>query len=223
MSKTFASNAGDSGLASFLLLHIAFNVNDGCTPTPHSGMRICNADFDIVTASGAYPAGGNPGAHTWTHGRYFTCPGLSLNTSDTVGPDEIRLDNADLYMSSILIFDITVGVTVEVYQALFPMPITAALPDDVKMRALRVTDTLRLVSDPTKREALVTLAPYRDLQAIVIPRRHWSPQCTFTFKEPASCQYAGGDTSCTRTKNDCVAKGNSIHFGGFETIAGKAP
>lgn len=221
MSKTFAANAGDSGLASFLLLYIAF-------PTP---LRICNADFDIITASGAYPAGGNPGAHTWYHnnvidptGRYFSIPSMSLNSADTVGPDEIHIDNGDNYLSAILFSaGAGVGVEVQVYQALFPMPITSALPDDLKFRLLRVVETVKLVPDPTKREAVLTLAPYRDFQAMVIPRRHLSPQCTFTFKETHSCQYVGADTSCTRTKADCTSKANTAHFGGFETIAGKAP
>ncbi len=41
--------------------------------------------------------------------------------------------------------------------------------------------------------------------------------CRFTFKG-ARCQYAGTATTCNHTLEDCKAKGNEQHFGGFPGI-----
>ena len=50
------------------------------------------------------------------------------------------------------------------------------------------------------------------------PRRIMNMGCSHVFKGKR-CQYTGGDTQCSKTWEDCVAKGNEQHFGGFPWVA----
>lgn len=50
------------------------------------------------------------------------------------------------------------------------------------------------------------------------PRRIMNMGCSHVFKGKR-CQYTGEDTQCSKTWEDCVAKGNEQHFGGFPWVA----
>ena len=52
-----------------------------------------------------------------------------------------------------------------------------------------------------------------------IPLRDYSssicPYATPTLFKKSRCRYAGADSSCTGTYEDCLAKGNAVHWCGF--------
>ena len=52
-----------------------------------------------------------------------------------------------------------------------------------------------------------------------IPLRDYSssicPYATPTLFKKSRCRYAGADPSCTGTFEDCLAKGNAVHWGGW--------
>lgn len=63
------------------------------------------------------------------------------------------------------------------------------------------------------------LLPKTDVLALVIPARAYSRNyCQFKFKDPETCQYAGTETECNKTKNRCKGLGNYSNFGGFPSI-----
>jgi len=61
-----------------------------------------------------------------------------------------------------------------------------------------------------------TLDPVVDLE-VKIPRRRYmdSNSCTFRYKDPETCKYAGALSTCYKNLESCKAHGNSINFGGF--------
>ena len=48
-------------------------------------------------------------------------------------------------------------------------------------------------------------------------RRLFSVRCPFKFKS-RKCGYVGPDKTCNKSYEDCVAKGNSKNFGGFQSL-----
>lgn len=42
------------------------------------------------------------------------------------------------------------------------------------------------------------------------------PKCPYDFKDSETCQYVGALTSCLRTRTDCAAHANLVHFGGAD-------
>jgi len=52
------------------------------------------------------------------------------------------------------------------------------------------------------------------------PRRVMNMGCSHVFKGKR-CQYQGPDTYCSKTWEDCVAKGNEQNFGGFPWVAAR--
>lgn len=54
--------------------------------------------------------------------------------------------------------------------------------------------------------------------AKIIPGETYSALCPLGFKDSV-CQYAGTDVLCSRTPQDCTAKGNMINFAGFPWVA----
>lgn len=51
--------------------------------------------------------------------------------------------------------------------------------------------------------------------------RYLRDHCRWTFKS-AECGYVGAETSCARTRADCMARSNTLRFGGFPGIPGGA-
>lgn len=53
-----------------------------------------------------------------------------------------------------------------------------------------------------------------------IPGRMHQGNCTFVFKNTATCKYAGVATHCDKSYDQCVLYGNTLNFGGFRWIQG---
>jgi hypothetical protein len=214
--KTFASNAADAEIVTFLLLEITW-------PGPNT-TRFCNADLDILTNTGAYSAGGAPGAHAWDHSHPFTVSSLSSQIADSQVSDEITIANADQTFSALLLTGAQpTGSIVKIYEAIFDVATRTVYPDDVKQLSLCRVSSLKLPADDTHRDAKIQLGPYYDFNARVQPAIKLSLKCTDTFKDASTCQYVGSDTTCLRTLIACTAKGNQAHYGGFPTLAAMTP
>jgi hypothetical protein len=65
--------------------------------------------------------------------------------------------------------------------------------------------------------ATIALIPAPDGSRVMVPRRRIVPSCGFVFKS-TECGYAGATTTCAKTYEDCGAKSNTAHFGGFRFI-----
>lgn len=66
--------------------------------------------------------------------------------------------------------------------------------------------------------ATITLGIGLDMLKSYIPaRKILSRFCWWVFKG-SDCQYAGADTQCTRTFEECKKKGNQARFGGFPGV-----
>ena len=61
-----------------------------------------------------------------------------------------------------------------------------------------------------------SLDPVIDLD-IKLPRRRYldSNSCSFRYRDPETCKYAGALPTCYKHLADCKRHGNSINFGGF--------
>lgn len=58
-----------------------------------------------------------------------------------------------------------------------------------------------------------------DLDNVVVPRRYYQREfCSFVFKNADTCKYAGALTTCKKTIEDCITRGNVQNFGGFPLI-----
>jgi hypothetical protein len=217
MAKTFSANASDSELVTFLLLEIQW---------PGGTVRYCNADLDIMTTAGYYPAMSAPfaSAYTWDHSHPFAIASIDSTLVDSQASDTITIANADNLFSGVLFTGAQpTGSVVKIYEALFTLANMNVHPDDVKLLLLCRVAALNLPKDDTHRDAGIALAPYYDFNARVQPATKLSLTCTDTFKDPLTCQYAGGDTSCLRTLIACTAKGNQLNYGGFPTLAAMNP
>lgn len=217
MTMTFASNAADAELVTFLLLELQW---------PGGTVRYCNADLDILTAAGTYPAcpSSFASAYTWDHSHPFAVSGLSSQLVDSQSSDEIVIANADNLLSAVLLTGTQpTNSVVKIYEAIFNIANVTVRPDDVKLLALCRVAALNLPADDTHRDAKIQLGPYFDFNARVLPATKLSITCTDTFKDPKTCQYAGANTSCLRTLIDCTAKGNASNYGGFPTLAAIVP
>lgn len=48
--------------------------------------------------------------------------------------------------------------------------------------------------------------------------RYLKNHCRFKFKDTATCQYAGAETTCNLSLANCKALGNQLHYGGFPGV-----
>ncbi len=66
--------------------------------------------------------------------------------------------------------------------------------------------------------AAITLSSGVDVLALAVPNRKLiSNFCSWVFKD-GNCAYTGSDTVCEKTFDDCKAKSNLTHFGGFPAM-----
>jgi hypothetical protein len=219
MTVSYSANAGDSTKLAFRLIQIDF---------PGGTWRCTDADLPIVTVSGAYPGGGNPGAFTFPAERGFAVEGITAGSALTAASERIVVDNTDNYFSAVAFNASTpVGCVAKVWECLFdPAGVTTNKPQDVKLRLLRRLSTINMRAGDS-RVAEITLDPYIQLQSLVMARRQLGPKCTFVYKDALSCQATGAATSCDHTLNDCSnpnkvsgapAGGNRLNFGGFVMV-----
>lgn len=70
--------------------------------------------------------------------------------------------------------------------------------------------------------AMIALKPFVTLWARATPWAIPSPTCMYPYKDPLTCQYAGsepvGESTCGKTRANCVARGNQARFGGCDLM-----
>ncbi len=88
--------------------------------------------------------------------------------------------------------------------------IDATLPDEKILIFSGIIDRVGLNRDTF----VLTIRERNDYIGEQLPRRTHSRRCMWVFKGN-ECKYAGLDTTCGKTWEDCVAKNNTENFGGF--------
>lgn len=63
------------------------------------------------------------------------------------------------------------------------------------------------------------LDPIIDLEIKLPRRRYMQDSCYFVYKDPDTCRYSGGLTTCAKNLDDCTNHGNEENFGGFPGIS----
>lgn len=59
-----------------------------------------------------------------------------------------------------------------------------------------------------------------DLAAQLPRRRFTTNSCYWKYRDPETCGYLGLESTCGKTFEDCVARGNQRYFGGFPGVSG---
>lgn len=106
------------------------------------------------------------------------------------------------------------GTKVTVWRAWFD-PSTGSLHGSPQMFAGRIDDAT------IGTHARLTLIPHTTPWSHDVPPQSVGPDCFNVFKDPATCQYVGVDTSCLKTFNDCDTRtggSNTVNFNGFRKL-----
>lgn len=123
----------------------------------------------------------------------FEIDNVGLEFSQIVMSQEIRAKDCVIYRAAIGDNLSVIGTT----------PLFMGYTDRVELDALRAR--FDIVNDFIKWNTKT-------------PRRTHSSACTWTFKDPDTCRYTGGQTLCDKSWDDCVTRGNTVNFGGFRWI-----
>ncbi len=78
------------------------------------------------------------------------------------------------------------------------------------------------IVDHDKEIAAFELTSKGAIAGVTVPLRVFRrDQCQYKYKNASTCQYAGGESTCRRTKDACASKDNLLNFGGFPGISSK--
>jgi len=151
----------------------------------------------------------NHGQDLVSNGTTYTAFPLQIDpiSSDKTGIiSEINLTLSNLTEQGTTWFNSTEIRGSEVYIYIIDL----SLPDEQILIFSGMVDRVGLSRDTF----VATVREYNDYIGEQLPRRTHSRRCMWVFKG-AECQYAGTDTTCGKTWEDCVAKNNTENFGGF--------
>lgn len=121
--------------------------------------------------------------------------------------------NVDLTWSAVILGAGARSAVVTVWEGWFDGPSSSASwVDYVQLFNGRISE-----SDLTEDVATLKMLPYTTPWSVNIPGQRFVVTCGLRFKGP-QCQYSGGNTTCNRTYNACLANSNVAHFRGFRFL-----
>lgn len=171
-----------------------------------SGTRyFTDSDIDIVFNDGT----GNQKYLS----RGLTVPNIEYSASPTVDQVSIEFDNVDFEFSKMVLGEEVRGKTVKIYLAnLNKVPQVMSR----SLMFLGIIDTIHV----DRNKATINLLSHMYLWQKQIPKRRHSSRCQWTFKDPLTCKYAGSDTVCDKSWDDCDSsnRNNTANFGGFRWL-----
>jgi hypothetical protein len=168
----------------------------------------------VITPGGA----GRAPAATWTQ-RPFVPQGISSRQGQVLGTANIDIANEDSALSTYLYAATKPnGSFVTLYSAWLGADLNSVISNDEAVLFFGQIDSMDREPSAASRVMSLALGPPRDWKLRNLPRRLISKNCSVDFKG-VLCQYAGADTLCTWTLDDCTTKGNNTNFGGFPWIA----
>lgn len=190
------------------LLEIVFD-----NAIPASNFYFTDIDGDVV-----YDSGAGYGVQNYlSRGIKFNQAKYSL--LPRVDSMTFEIDNVSLEMSSLVQTKDTRGRDCVIYRAAFghtshstnknPFGVIAAVPMFVGL-----LDTVNINGMKAEFQVLSQMVRWN----MPTPRRKHGSRCWWTFKDPATCKYAGGLSSCDKTWGQCTTRGNTANYGGFRWL-----
>lgn len=173
-------------------------------PSPTGTLRYTNK-------AGGFVGDIDGSSQTWTE--YDVRVGeINQTQQRTLDVSWIDLANLNNVWSNLVLNTGIEGRPVTVYQAWFD-------PDtDAKLGQFSPYPGRIDRASYSKGRIKIAIAPEKSGFSQMFPARVISPICGYIFKDTATCQYVGADTTCDHTRTACSLKSNLAHFGGFDQL-----
>lgn len=166
---------------------------------------LTDKDMDVV-----YDNGDGTGAHT------YLARGISFNEAQysllpKVDSISFSVDNVSLEFSSYVMNQDTRGKQCTIYRAAFD-------------ESLQVIGSVVLFPGYLDRVEIDQQRCTFEISNQFIkwsmpsPRRLHGVTCPWTFKDPATCKYSGGLTTCDKSWTQCIARTNTPNNGSFRWL-----
>jgi hypothetical protein len=143
--------------------------------------------------------------------RQFEVSNVEYSASPTVDKITVDFDNVDLHFSQLVLAEEVRGKIMIVHQA------SINRNYEVTGRTFEFWGVIDSV-EITETKARFNVFSHMYLWQKKVPKRRHSSRCPWTFKDSGTCKYAGGDSNCDKSWDDCSAKANTVNFGGFRWV-----
>ena len=154
----------------------------------------------------------NADQHVYYEGKVYEPWGMNFGAveysiSPTVDKVGVEIDNVDQTFSQLL-------QTTEMRGKRFLMRLAALDQNMGVIGAIIHFDGILDTTRAKKRTVKFDIYNHMILWKKKVPRRTHQATCTWTFKDSVTCKYAGAQTTCDKSYDQCLSYGNYLNFGG---------